>query len=168
LGEWDDFKRFERLYSKEEAAEPEAEIIKESVEEPIMTLDKIDVAEEKEAERKRQEWLDQLRIFEKYREVREQNALRNWQRHSIEWNRTERLIAKKSGKVYKEVSSKAPEELLMARLGEYRNIVESRDLIEEALLLLEQQNINFWKEGLKIGNDLLGLSFQMPKGGPRQ
>ena len=56
----------------------------------------------------------------------------------------------------------------MARLGEYRKIVENRQLIEEALLLLEQQNINFWKEGLKIGNDLLGLSFQMPKGGPRQ
>lgn len=56
----------------------------------------------------------------------------------------------------------------MARLGEYRRIVENRQLIEEALLLLEQQNINFWKEGLKIGNDLLGLNFKIPKGGPRQ
>lgn len=56
----------------------------------------------------------------------------------------------------------------MARLGEYKQVVEGKQLIEEAMLLLEEQNINFWKEGLKIGNDLLGLSFQIPKGGPRQ
>jgi hypothetical protein len=56
----------------------------------------------------------------------------------------------------------------MARLGEYRQKLESKLLIEEALLLLQDQNIDFWKEGLRIGNDLLGLSFQMPIGGPRQ
>ena len=56
----------------------------------------------------------------------------------------------------------------MTRLGEYREFVEERDLIEEALLLLEERNVSFWKTGLRIGNDLLGLSFQMPRGGPRQ
>jgi hypothetical protein len=56
----------------------------------------------------------------------------------------------------------------MKRLGEYRQSIEVKLLMEEALLLLEQENIDFWKEGLRIGNDLLGLCFQMPRGGPRQ
>jgi hypothetical protein len=56
----------------------------------------------------------------------------------------------------------------MAKLGEYRQKVESKLLIEEAMLLLEDENISFWKSGLKIGNDLLGLHFRLPVGGPRQ
>ena len=55
----------------------------------------------------------------------------------------------------------------MARLGEYRQFIEERDLIEEALRLLEERDINFWKMGIRIGNDLLGLTF-LPRGGPRE
>ncbi|KAJ3300526.1 hypothetical protein HK104_010468 [Borealophlyctis nickersoniae] len=97
---------------------------------------------------------------ERAREVREEHALKNWQRHSVEWNRVEDAIAKKSGKT--------KQDLLMARLGEYRAKIEDRDLVEEALLLLEQQHVSFWKTGLKIGNDLLGLTMPLPKGGARQ
>ncbi|KAI8928440.1 MYCBP-associated protein family-domain-containing protein [Entophlyctis helioformis] len=108
----------------------------------------------------RREWLNRLHIFQRYREVREEHALSNWKRHSVEWNRVEESVAKRS--------NKPVEELLMTRLGEYRQFVEERDLIEEALLLLEEHKVNFWKTGLRIGNDLLGLCFQMPRGGLRQ
>ena len=55
----------------------------------------------------------------------------------------------------------------MMRLGEYRELIEERDLIEEALDLLELRKVNFWSPGLRIGNDLLGLMVTMPKGGSR-
>ena len=60
------------------------------------------------------------------------------------------------------------ERLLMARLGEYRQFVEERELIEEALMMLEHKSVNFWKTGMRIGNDLLGLTLPMPSGGPRE
>lgn len=55
----------------------------------------------------------------------------------------------------------------MSRLGDYREAIEERDLVEQALLLLEDKHVNFWKSGLRLGNDLLGLHFNMPRGGPR-
>ena len=60
------------------------------------------------------------------------------------------------------------DQLLMARLGEYREFIEERELIEEALMMLEHKSVNFWKTGMRIGNDLLGLTFPMPTGGPRE
>ncbi|KAJ3308853.1 hypothetical protein HDU76_003794 [Blyttiomyces sp. JEL0837] len=92
-------------------------------------------------------------------EVREEHALRNWKRHSIQWQKVERELARNSGK--------EPSELLMARLGEYRERMEEQDLIEEALQLLEARKVNFWSPGLRIGNDLLGLMVTMPRGGTR-
>lgn len=56
----------------------------------------------------------------------------------------------------------------MARLGEYRQLVEEKELIEEALMMLEYKSVNFWKTGMQIGNDLLGLTLPMPSGGPRE
>ncbi|KAI8850151.1 hypothetical protein BC829DRAFT_442394 [Chytridium lagenaria] len=64
--------------------------------------------------------------------------------------------------------SKDEDHLLMCRLGEYRERIEEQELIEEALALLEQKQINFWAPGLRIGNDLLGLMVTMPTGGQRQ
>lgn len=104
--------------------------------------------------------LSQMKIFQKYREIRQENALRNWKRHAVEWQKIEQGLAGKVGK--------NPGDLLMARLGEYRAIVEERDLIEEALNLIERRNVGFWSQGLRIGNDLLGLTVTMPKGGPRE
>jgi hypothetical protein len=72
----------------------------------------------------------------------------------------EKLISKKS--------NKNPNQLLMARLGEYRQLVEEKELIEEALMMLEHKNVNFWKTGMRIGNDLLGLTLPMPRGGIRE
>jgi hypothetical protein len=34
--------------------------------------------------------------------------------------------------------------------------------------MLEFRSLNFWKMGLKIGNDLLGLTLPLPLGGPRE
>jgi hypothetical protein len=56
----------------------------------------------------------------------------------------------------------------MNQLGEYRQYIEEKDLIQQALLLLEERHVNFWKTGLHIGGDLLGLTLQMPRGGPRE
>ena len=72
----------------------------------------------------------------------------------------EKLVSKKS--------NKSKDQLLMARLGEYRQIIEERNLIEEALMMLEHKSVNFWKTGMRIGNDLLGLTLPMPSGGLRE
>ncbi|RKO93357.1 MYCBP-associated protein family-domain-containing protein [Blyttiomyces helicus] len=121
-------------------------------------------AREKESRRKHQEdrlrWLNQLHIFQRYIEVREEHALKNWKRHSVQWNRMEEDLARRS--------HKNPTELLMARLGEWRERVEEHNIVEEALKLLEHEHVDFWRTGLKLGSDLLGLTMPMPKGGPRQ
>ncbi|EGF81875.1 hypothetical protein BATDEDRAFT_87286 [Batrachochytrium dendrobatidis JAM81] len=169
LGDVDDFEEFDKLYSKSlPNLDEKADIIKNQ-ELPITKHAEVNNENQKNDEKvssnveqtdERKEWLQKLHIFQKYREMREENALSNWKRHSIEWSRIEERIGK---------SIKKPaDELLMARLGEYREFVEERDLIEEALMLLEEHNVNFWKTGLRLGSDLLGLCFQMPSGGPRQ
>ncbi|KAL2918826.1 hypothetical protein HK105_201660 [Polyrhizophydium stewartii] len=172
LGEIDDFEELDKIYSKPEL-ETSGDDSAVTIEAPQGNRKQVKVAvnaQQRQSGRaglrsaemtdERREWLNRLHIFQRYREVREEHALSNWKRHSIEWNRVEESIAKRT--------SKPAESLLMARLNEYRKFVEERDLIEEALLLLEEHNINFWKTGLRIGTDLLGLCFQMPRGGPRQ
>ncbi|KAJ3026752.1 UNVERIFIED_CONTAM: hypothetical protein HDU68_005140 [Siphonaria sp. JEL0065] len=122
-------------------------------------LERLKLTHEKQViERKR--WLNRLYIFQKYREVREEHALRNWKRHSIQWNRVQRAVSKKS--------NKDRADLLMSRLGEHRERIEERDLIFEAFQLLEDRKVNFWSKGLRIGNDLLGLIVTPPKGGVRR
>ncbi|KAI8822671.1 MYCBP-associated protein family-domain-containing protein [Fimicolochytrium jonesii] len=116
-------------------------------------------AKRKQAEEKRL-WLSRLHIFQRYREVREEHALKNWQHHSVEWNRVEERLAKKA--------KKSPGELLMARLGEYRERLEEHELIDTALRLLDDEHVDFWKTGLRLGSDLLGLTMPIPRGGPRQ
>ncbi|KAH6574215.1 hypothetical protein BASA62_002534 [Batrachochytrium salamandrivorans] len=170
LGDVDDYADFERMYSKlSEKAEEDGDAISmeplvSSIVEQISTheheLDGSIKANSQRITDERKDWIKQLHIFQQYREMREEHALSNWKHHSVEWNRIEQKISNSTGKPV--------DELLMARLGEYREFVEERDLIEEALLLLEEQNVNFWKTGLRIGSDLLGLCFQMPRGGPRQ
>ncbi|KAJ3067903.1 hypothetical protein HDU98_008904 [Podochytrium sp. JEL0797] len=122
-------------------------------------LDRLREVQERQA-KERKRWLNRLYIFQKYRELREEHALRNWKRHSIQWNKVQRSIAKKS--------NKDRSELLMSRLGEHRERVEERDLIVEAFQLLEDRKVNFWSKGLRIGNDLLGLIVTAPKGGCRR
>ncbi|KAI8847483.1 MYCBP-associated protein family-domain-containing protein [Chytridium lagenaria] len=117
-----------------------------------------ELEEKRRSERKRM--MERLHIFQRYRETREEHALRNWKRHSIQWAKVERELAKHTGK--------DEDHLLMCRLGEYRERIEEQELIEEALALLEQKQINFWAPGLRIGNDLLGLMVTMPTGGQRQ
>ncbi|KAJ3150782.1 hypothetical protein HDU86_006291 [Geranomyces michiganensis] len=58
--------------------------------------------------------------------------------------------------------------LLMARLGEYRERLEAHELVETALRLLDEEHVDFWKMGLRLGSDLLGLTMPIPRGGPRQ
>ncbi|KAJ3259213.1 hypothetical protein HK103_002860 [Boothiomyces macroporosus] len=164
LGDVEDFQEFNKLYNgnvseSEEEEDPE--------EEPQIQIDpQVQEREEKELN-ERKEWLNKLHIFQRYREIREEHALKNWERHCNDWSRMEQHISKRSGKVNR-ILYKKPEDLLMARICEYRQVVEEKRLIEEALRVLEDQKIDFWKEGIKIGNDLLGLSFQLPSGGPRQ
>jgi hypothetical protein len=55
----------------------------------------------------------------------------------------------------------------MNLLGEHRLHMEEKELIEHALLLLEERHVSFWKTGIKLGNDLIGLTLKMPQGGPR-
>jgi hypothetical protein len=76
------------------------------------------------------------------------------------WHQLEERLARKL--------HKDPDTLLMTRLGEYRLLVEERDLIEEAINLIERKKNSFWYAGLRIGNDLLGLTVTMPQGGPRE
>ncbi|KAJ3197016.1 hypothetical protein HDU67_003885, partial [Dinochytrium kinnereticum] len=82
-------------------------------------------------------------------EMREEHALRNWKRHMIQWSKVERQLSHQT--------HKSSNHLLMCRLGEYREKIEEQELIEEAMALLENREINFWAPGLRIGNDLLGL-----------
>jgi hypothetical protein len=162
LGQWEDYEEMERLHRPQEAIliEEEQKAVEKEIK-PIPQEIKLEVDQiSAEEEQKRKEWLEKLNVFQKYKEVREEHALDNWKRHSVEWLKVEHMVAKKAGK--------DPEDLLMARLGEFRQKLEEKQLIEEAVLLLEEQNINFWKEGMRIGNDLLGLCVQLPKGGPRQ
>ncbi|KAI8913683.1 MYCBP-associated protein family-domain-containing protein [Gorgonomyces haynaldii] len=150
LGDLEDYQELEELY----CPPPEPEPVEEVVEEPPV------IVEEQTDTFERKEWLQKLHIFQRFREVREEHALTNWHRHELEWAKIESLIAKKLGK--------QEDDLLMRRLGEYRQSMEEKDLIEQAMLLLEERHVNFWKSGLVIGNDLLGLHFSMPRGGPRE
>ncbi|KAI8903941.1 MYCBP-associated protein family-domain-containing protein [Powellomyces hirtus] len=119
----------------------------------------VEETKRKQAEEKRM-WLSQLHVFQRYREVREEHALKNWQRHSVQWNRTEAILAKKS--------KRTTSDLLMARIGEYRERLEEHELVETALRLLDEEHVDFWKTGLRLGSDLLGLTMPLPRGGPRQ
>lgn len=56
----------------------------------------------------------------------------------------------------------------MAKISEFRLVMEEHELMEEAMKLLEHRKVDFWKTGLCIGSDLLGLTLPMPKGGPRE
>jgi hypothetical protein len=56
----------------------------------------------------------------------------------------------------------------MAKIAEYRLLVEESEFLEEALRLIEKNDIDFWRSGMRIGSELLGLTFPMPKGGPRE
>lgn len=46
--------------------------------------------------------------------------------------------------------------------------MEEKTLVETALRLLEEEGVGFWKMGLKVGSDLLGLTMEMPRGGIRE
>lgn len=126
----------------------------------IQEVEKENQWKEKEKQ-ERKKWLRKLHIFQRYSEMREEKALRNWRRHSEIWNKMEQNITRKTSK-------KTNKQILMSRLGEYRIKIEEKELIEEALKLLESKNVNFWKTGIRIGSDLLGLTLPMPKGGPRE
>ncbi|KAJ3276032.1 hypothetical protein HDV01_006202 [Terramyces sp. JEL0728] len=159
LGDLEDYQEFNKLYNKEETESEEEETVP-IPEEPVRQIaPEIKETQDRETQ-ERKEWLEKLHVFQRYREIREEHALKNWERHCSDWSKMEQHISLKSGK--------KPEDLLMSRLCEYRQVVEEKRLIEEALRVLEDQKIDFWKEGIKIGNDLLGLSFQLPSGGPRQ
>ncbi|KAJ3358858.1 hypothetical protein GGF32_009954 [Allomyces javanicus] len=97
-------------------------------------------------------------LFRNFLNLRQERALRNWQRHSIGWVKTEQRLASRVGK--------GPEELLMARINEFRQFMEERELVEEAIKVLEA-NYDFWMTGLSIGHDLLGLNLPLPRSGPR-
>ncbi|KAI8802144.1 MYCBP-associated protein family-domain-containing protein [Cladochytrium replicatum] len=102
----------------------------------------------------------QLHIFQKYRELRQQHALLNWKRHTINWQITEEILSRRT--------NKATDNLLMSKLGEFRHNVEEQNLIEEAQALLESKNVQFWKENIWLGSDLLGLTHSLPLSGPRE
>ncbi|KAJ3176561.1 hypothetical protein HK101_010402 [Irineochytrium annulatum] len=169
LGDVDDFLELEAkqkdseehhgadgLDKEEERREEEDRVLREQQREVERRLE--EAREKRRLERKR--WLDRLHIFQRYRELREENALKNWKRHSVAWAKVERDISRNT--------SKTPQEMLMTRLGEYREKMEERDLIVEALKVMESRRIDFWSPGLRIGNDLLGLMVTMPEGGPRE
>ncbi|KAI8615306.1 MYCBP-associated protein family-domain-containing protein [Chytriomyces sp. MP71] len=169
LGDADDFEEMEGMLCKPIDVEMKEIEEQEPTEDDIRSAELVREEREKEermrlarekSERERKRWLDRLYIFQRYRELREEHALRNWKRHSLQWARIERALASKSKKPHSD--------LLMARLGEYREKIEERDLIFEAFRLLEDQKINFWSKGLRIGNDLLGLIVTAPKGGVRK
>lgn len=64
---------------------------------------KFHINQDKEGAKKereyRKDWLNRLHIFQRYRELREEHALANWKRHSVEWNRIEQHIAQSIDKV---------------------------------------------------------------------
>jgi hypothetical protein len=170
LGDIDDFDEMDRIYGMPSAPAGESDDVEHDenldeteTDEERAKLEEMRRKEEEAREKQRLErkrWLNRLHIFQRYREVREEHALRNWKRHSFQWQKIEREISKNV--------SKDPAELLMARLGEYRERIEERDLIEEAIDLLEHRKVNFWAPGLRIGNDLLGLMVTIPQAGHRR
>jgi hypothetical protein len=117
------------------------------------------VTREREKQEKK-EWLKKVHVFQRYMELRQERALSNWQRHSVEWNRIEQTISK-------QINRNASESL-MVKIAEYRLLVEESEFLEEALRLIEKSELDFWRSGLRIGSELLGLTFPMPKGGPRE
>ncbi|KAI9203527.1 MYCBP-associated protein family-domain-containing protein [Polychytrium aggregatum] len=176
LGDTDDYLELERIYgsidkpadqeSQDDSAESVARDAEPQKSQKATTFATQQMSRRRSAALRAQQreekkrWFKKLHIFQRYRELREEHALKNWRRHSIEWAKVEARLSNKS--------KKSPEDILMARLGEHRMRLEERDLIEEALRLLESRNVNFWKTGIRIGNDLLGLTLPMPKGGPRE
>ncbi|KAI9004247.1 MYCBP-associated protein family-domain-containing protein [Gaertneriomyces semiglobifer] len=164
LGDAEEFEQMERLYGdgtqEEENLDEneEAHVVAEKEAESTKQLKALEESQRRQEE-ERKVWLGQLHIFQRYKEVREEHALKNWQRHSVQWSKVEQKLAKRS--------SKPADELLMCRLSEYRSRIEEKELVETALRLLEEEHINFWKTGIKLGSDLLGLTMPVPKGGPR-
>ena len=45
--------------------------------------------------------------------------------------------------------------------------MEEQNLIEQALLFIEAKHIPFWKTGIQVGTDLLGIHSTLPSGGHR-
>lgn len=176
LGDKEDFEEMEKIYGQLGGGENEGGVENDDgayheKEQQALDLQRQAELEQEEMERRaidskerqkmeRRKWLNKLHIFQRYREVREEHALRNWKRHSIRWQIMERELSKNA--------NKKTEDLLMARLGEYREKLEEQILIEEALELLESRQVNFWSPGLRIGNDLLGLMVTIPLGGTRR
>ncbi|KAI9223556.1 MYCBP-associated protein family-domain-containing protein [Blastocladiella britannica] len=94
-------------------------------------------------------------LFTNYMHMRQERALKNWQKHSIAWQTAEEKLAQGLGKVP-----------LMSKTHLYRASVEQHHLIEEAICVLEA-HYDYWLRGLRIGHDLLGLNFPLPPQGPR-
>ncbi|KAJ3392218.1 hypothetical protein HDU92_008570 [Lobulomyces angularis] len=167
LGDADDYFELENLYLPPDEKFEESEMTQKEKDELEQTktsefLLKKKIFEENKLreEKEREVWLNRIHIFQRYMEVRQEKALNNWKRHSVEWNRVEQLIAKKT--------KQDPSQLMMAKIAEFRLIMEEHEFMEEALKLLESCKVDFWRTGLKIGSDLLGLTLPMPTGGQRE
>jgi hypothetical protein len=104
LGNWDDYKEIQRLYgiTVEEETEPPTDksLVKKAVAINAEKESKQLPEAVNDEEKKRKEMLKKLFVFQKYRELREENALENWRRHCIEWNQVEELLSQKSGRVH--------------------------------------------------------------------
>ncbi|KAI9093795.1 MYCBP-associated protein family-domain-containing protein [Phlyctochytrium arcticum] len=162
LGDALDFEELERL-ERGNTSVPDEQVQQESKEQHTgLSDDQKAVLEEsqRQQQEERRRWLSRLHVFQRYLELRETHALRTWQRHSLEWSRIENHLAR--------ASQKTRSQLLMANLNAYRQKLEHKELVETAMRLLEEREMGFWKTGLRVGSELLGLVAPMPRGGPRQ
>ena len=105
MGEWDDFQQFEKLYKKPDL-KPEVAVNEdnqegnlEGKEIPPPSVNFTELEKEKKEQEKRSLFQERLSLFKQYKEIREEHALSNWERHSLDWYKTERKISKKIGKV---------------------------------------------------------------------
>ncbi|KND00524.1 uncharacterized protein SPPG_04835 [Spizellomyces punctatus DAOM BR117] len=166
LGSADEFEELERLErgvsegydggESEEEREEEREREREREEKERSDREE----KRRRVEEERQRWLGKLRIFQRYIELRETHALKTWTRHSHVWSKNESHISK--------ATRRSKSHLLMSRLNTHRQKVERSRLIETALRVLEEEHVEFWRVGCRVGSELLGLVMPIPKGGPRQ
>jgi hypothetical protein len=101
LGNVEDYQEFEKLYADKH---PEENVTPEEVQDAkpaVVAAPAVKAAPLNKAhvDSQRKEWLNKLHIFQRYREVREEHALENWRRHSVEWHKIEQHVSESVRKV---------------------------------------------------------------------
>eukprot|EP01028_Stygiella_incarcerata_P002960 TRINITY_DN1563_c1_g4_i1.p1 TRINITY_DN1563_c1_g4~~TRINITY_DN1563_c1_g4_i1.p1 ORF type:complete len:853 (-),score=244.62 TRINITY_DN1563_c1_g4_i1:1578-4136(-) len=106
-------------------------------------IDSLKEARSKE-ETERQIQLKRLPLHEQLEETRQERALRLWEKRTQEWDGFKKKISKRVGK--------APDELLISRADEYREKLETVDVLEKSIPAHMKHSGTMWENTLRGGD----------------